>query len=316
VAHHQSTYKPAKLTVLLTGGSGFIGGPICNALQKRSTYNVRVLARDPNRLLGHETVKGELNDLSSLRHATAGISAVIHSASYIGYNPELCQRINVDGTRNLIQAAQENGVTTIIYVSTSAVYGNGFHRGIKENEISPTPTSILSQSRLEAENLILTAGGTVVRPYLVHGKGDQWAIPGCLQTITAMEAFIDNGDAKLSTIKVDHLGLLIATLVEHSPTQLSGEIFHVNDRNPVCIRDILTECTQKLNISLPSDSISFAKGAEKIKNTNVSKNQLALMWLDHWYDSSKIHDITGVNYAEGFHLDNKAIDWYSKLLLR
>ena len=58
-------------------------------------------------------------------------------------------------------------------LGTAPVNGDGPHAGPGEGEVLPSPTSATSLSRLAGEHLVL-AGGTVVRPYLVYGRGDIW----------------------------------------------------------------------------------------------------------------------------------------------
>jgi nucleoside-diphosphate-sugar epimerase len=314
MTNNQHAANENKPTVLLTGGTGFIGKGTREAIHKEQTHNIRVLTQNTNGFSRDETVQGDLTDLPSLRRATVGVTALIHSASYIGYDPELCHQINVEGTKKLITSAQENDVKTIIYMSTSAVYGSGPYRGIQENEFPPMPVSVLSNSRLEAEKIVLAAGGTVIRPNIVYGQGDQRALPLFLQTTTTLDAYIDNGDSQLSMIRVDHLGLLTANLLKHPPHELHGLTFHANDLKPIRVSEILTQCAQKLGFTLPKRSITLHEALKNAAALRLTQHQLALMATDHWYDSSKIRNLTKISYPEGFHLDDAAIRWYTQLL--
>jgi nucleoside-diphosphate-sugar epimerase len=301
-------------TVLVIGGTGFIGRAICDAIRKLTPYKIRVLARRAV-TVGDETVYGDLNDEGVLHRALTGVSAVVHSASYIGYDPKLCQRTNVDGTREVARIAQNFGVNRMIYISTTGVYGNGIHRGVRENEVLCEPVSVLSRSRLEAEKLVLEVGGTVVRPSLVYGPADRWVMPRWLQTLRAMDAMIDEGNARVSTIRVDHLGLLVAGLLVESEVRVDGSVFHACDRSAVSVSEVLMYSSAVLGFAVPKESISFLEGKKRVKAEGISEHQLSLLWQDHWYDTSKIHAIFGIQPRhEGFHLDNSATRWYKEFL--
>lgn len=113
-------------TVLVTGASGFIGSAIAKAARE-SGLRVRVLVRrtsprtnlDPR----DEVAEGDLNDPATLGPALAGMRYVIHAAADYRLwapRPEEVERTNVEGTRNLMQAALAAGVERIVYTSSVA----------------------------------------------------------------------------------------------------------------------------------------------------------------------------------------------------
>ncbi|MFF3505014.1 hypothetical protein [Streptomyces sp. NPDC003247] len=60
-----------------------------------------------------------------------------------------------------------------VQLSTAAVHGNGPFRKTAEGAVEPRPLSPVSRSRLSGERFVLGAGGAVLRPYLVYGRGDR-----------------------------------------------------------------------------------------------------------------------------------------------
>ncbi len=114
----------------ITGATGFVGGAVLRELLQRR-WEVRVLLRstsDPRNLEGHpypfEQVEGNLRDKSSLRRAVQGCGTIFHlAACYSLWNPrpEEIYKDNVDGTRNLLEAAGDAGVERIVYTSTVGV---------------------------------------------------------------------------------------------------------------------------------------------------------------------------------------------------
>jgi len=106
------------MRVLVTGGSGFIGGHVVPRL-RADGRDVRALVRDPARAgdLDAELVQGDMTDPASLRAAMAGCDVVIHLVAIRQGRPEQFQRVMVDGTRNLLAAAKEADVRRFVLMS-------------------------------------------------------------------------------------------------------------------------------------------------------------------------------------------------------
>jgi dihydroflavonol-4-reductase len=115
--------KPA----LVTGASGFLGWHVARLLLERG-HRVRALVRPGSRVtdLDVETVTGDLRDSASLQRAAAGCGLVFHVAADYrlwARHPDELYRSNVDGTRNLFEAARDSGAERIVYTSTVGCIG-------------------------------------------------------------------------------------------------------------------------------------------------------------------------------------------------
>ncbi len=118
--------------VLVTGATGFLGWHVARLLLGRGEQ-VRALVRDPVRgmnalreLPGIEALPGDLRDADSLKRAVAGCGSVYHVAADYrlwARRPEEMYRSNVDGTRNLLEAARRAGVERVVYTSTVGCIG-------------------------------------------------------------------------------------------------------------------------------------------------------------------------------------------------
>src|ERR1035437_3149159 len=113
--------------VLVTGASGFLGWHVARVLLERG-YSVRALVRAGSRVeeLDVERVTGDLRDALSLERAAAGCGLVFHVAADYrlwAKHPGELYRSNVDGTRNLLQAAKSAGVERVVYTSTVGCIG-------------------------------------------------------------------------------------------------------------------------------------------------------------------------------------------------
>jgi len=112
---------------LVTGATGFVGWHVARLLVERG-HRVKALVRPASALreLEAETVTGDLRDAESLRAAVAGCGAVFHvAADYRLWapRPQELYRSNVDGTRNLLEAARQAGVERVVYTSTVGCIG-------------------------------------------------------------------------------------------------------------------------------------------------------------------------------------------------
>ena len=120
--------------ILLTGGSGFVGRNIIPKLQEAG-YEVRALARSEKsqkavKNYGAIPVKGDLTDLSSLKSAVEGCHKIVHAAAHMEFwgpeDPFL--QINVNGTQNMLQAAEAAGVEKFLYIgAASVINGQAIH---------------------------------------------------------------------------------------------------------------------------------------------------------------------------------------------
>ncbi len=118
------------VTALVTGGTGFVGSHIARMLVERG-YDTRILRRSTSRLdaladVICEHAIGDVMDLDSLRVALEGVDWVFHTAAVADYwrsDPRRIYEVNVDGTRNVLQAAEEMGVKRVIVTSSAASIG-------------------------------------------------------------------------------------------------------------------------------------------------------------------------------------------------
>jgi len=141
-------------TVLVTGGGGFIGSNLAEALLRKG-HQVRVLdnfstGKKENLLLGEvyaslEIIEGDICHLAVCQKVMKGIEYVFHQAALPSVqrsveDPLTSNAVNVEGTLNLLLAARDSGVKKFIYASSSSIYGDTPTLPKKE-EMPPNPLS-------------------------------------------------------------------------------------------------------------------------------------------------------------------------------
>ena len=153
------------MTTLVTGATGFLGSAIVRELLKDGR-RVKVLVRkgaDTRNIAGLdlEIAHGDLCDMASLHSALKGCDSLFHAAAYYSLwdkDKRLIYDINVEGTRNILQSAENQGVRKIVYTSTVGCIGL-LANGRPNNEITPFDPLSLSndykKSKYEAEQIAL-----------------------------------------------------------------------------------------------------------------------------------------------------------------
>jgi nucleoside-diphosphate-sugar epimerase len=176
------------VTVLVTGATGFTGGHLASLLARQGE-TVRALVRPKSRqrfdrsalaAQGVQPVDGDLADRASVMRAADGVDVVYHiAATYreAGQPDSAYRAINVDGTRNLLEATRAAGARRLVHCSTGGVHGH-IARPPATEDAPFNPGDVYQETKLEAEQLArqfgLDTGLDVViaRPIGIYGPGD------------------------------------------------------------------------------------------------------------------------------------------------
>ncbi len=184
------------MQALVTGGGGFLGGYIADALLARGD-RVRSFGRGDYPLLaakGVEVVRGDIRDSAALATACAGIECVFHAAAIagIGMNRDIYDAINRTGTELLLAAARRAGATRFVYTSSPSVtFAGKSQSGVNESEPydfgwMEANRAYYSYTKAFAEQTVLAANDEALRtcslrPHLIWGPRDNHLIPRLLQ---------------------------------------------------------------------------------------------------------------------------------------
>lgn len=171
---------------LVTGATGFIGGHVTRLLVSEG-HDVVALVRTPEaalelKELGVKLVTGDITEPSTLPPAMEGADGVFHLAAWYrvgARNRETAHAINVDGTRNVLEAARTLEIPKVVYTSTLAVYGDTGGEAVDESYRMDGPwLSVYDRTKwlahYEVAVPLMEAGLplVIVQPGAVHGPGD------------------------------------------------------------------------------------------------------------------------------------------------
>jgi uncharacterized protein YbjT (DUF2867 family) len=196
------------MTILVVGGTGFVGGHVIHAF-RASEHPVRVVARRPEkqerlRAWGCEIVPGDVTDPGSLRKAAAGADTVVHLVALPPFaDPKAIRSVMEEGTRNLVVAAQEAGVERFVLMSALGTSD-------RSKDIAP-----YYHAKWEEERLVKESGleHTIFRPSFIFGR-DGGMLPGLIGLVRFSPVVPVIGTKKLQPIWVEDVAACFASALE------------------------------------------------------------------------------------------------------
>jgi len=207
-----------------------------------------------------------VNDLGSIRRAMSDCEIAFHCAALIHdatAKGEEFRRVNVEGTRNVLEAAAEAGVIRFIHLSSIGVYGVSPKEGTQETDPHQPSGDPYCDSKIEAERVALRFAEkkrlavVIIRPANVYGPRSSFWTIALLEMIKAGKLqMIDDGNGMSNHVYIDNLidAMLLATRNDIT----SGEAFIISDGVNTSWKDFLGHYTRMLGRE-PLSSISKPK---------------------------------------------------------
>ena len=233
---------------LVTGGGGFLGTAIVRQLRERGD-DVTVLGRShyPHiEALGARCHRADLSKSTDLHTILSDIDVVIHTAAKAGVwgKKEDFWAINVEGTKNILQAAKESGVSRFVHTSSpSAVWNGGDECNLTESDC-PYPKTFLSHyphSKAKAEQIVLnentsTFRTTALRPHLIWGPEDPHLIPRILDRAHRLR-IVGDGSNKVGICFVENAAYAHILAADELAQQAknAGKAYFITDMEPVLL---------------------------------------------------------------------------------
>ncbi len=322
---YQQLSFPEDSVFLVTGGAGFIGSNLCEAvlsmgykvrclddLSTGKEENVRMFMDHPD----YEFIKGDIKDIEICKKACEGIDYVLHQAAW-GSVPRSIEmplfyaNNNIIGTVNMLEAARLSGVKKFVYASSSSVYGDEPNLPKKEgregNLLSPyalTKRADEEFARMYTKFYGLETFG--MRYFNVFGRRQDpdgayaAVIPKFLKLLLKNEVPTINGDGRQSRDFTYIDNVIEANLKAClAPKEAAGEAFNIAYGGREYLIDIYDGLTEALGKDIEPEFGPERAGDIRHSNADISKAR-KLLGYDPEY-----------SFEEGIRL---AIDWYRENL--
>jgi UDP-glucose 4-epimerase len=245
---------PRGQTALVTGGAGFVGGHLADALLDHN--DVRVLdnfsnGRRENVPAGATVVEGDVRDADTVREAVAGVDVVFHQAGLVSVpasveDPRASQAANVTGTLNVLEAAREADARVVV-ASSVAVYGDPVATPISEGDakrpLSPYGVDKLAVDHYTRRYHDLYGMDTVALRYFnVYGPGQQGGdysgvVSTFLEQAGSGQPLTVHGDGA-QTRDFVHVSDVVAANLAAATTDAVGRAYNVGTGDSIQIREL------------------------------------------------------------------------------
>lgn len=310
---------------LVTGGAGFIGSNLCEAILNLG-YRVRCLdnlstGKKENVDLfidnkNYEFVKGDITDLDVCMKACEGVDYVLHQAAWGSVPrsiemPLFYEKVNIQGTLNMLEAARQNKVRKFVYASSSSVYGD--HpvlpkvEGQEGNLLSPYAlTKRVDEEYAKLYTKLYNLDTYGLRYFNVFGRRQDpngtyaAVIPKFIKMLLNNEAPTINGDGKQSRDFTYIDNVIEANLKACKAThEAAGNAFNIAYGGREYLIDIYNELCKALAKNIEPNYGPDRAGDIKHSNADISKARKLLGYNPEY------------SFKEGIKL---AINWYKENL--
>jgi uncharacterized protein YbjT (DUF2867 family) len=291
---HSSGPTPGEGTdvrILVTGGTGVVGRAAITELLSRG-HAVRLLSRGAEEDAGSfdgdvEPYPGDVGDASRVRGSAEGCDAVVHIVGIVEESPpeRTFERINIGGTRNIVEECSRAGVGKLIFISSL-----GADRG----------ESDYHQSKVAGEEIVRQFAGqwAILRTGAVAGPGDE-TVSVLLRMVRILPAvpIIDDGDQPFQPVWHEDLAWAIAECVQRA--DVSGRVLSIAGEEVLTVNELLdlfSSVTDRspLRVPLPSllakigTSLASAVGVE----TPVSASTVQMLLEGNVIQPGETNDLT------------------------
>lgn len=299
---------PKDSVFLVTGGAGFIGSNLCEAvlsmgyrvkclddLSTGSEKNVDLFINDCN----YEFIKGDIKELQTCMEACEGVDYVLHQAAW-GSVPRSIEMPlfycanNITGTVNMLESARRNGVKKFVYASSSSVYGDEPNlpkmEGCEGNLLSPYAVSKRADeewAKQYTRHYGLETYG--LRYFNVFGRRQDpngayaAVIPKFIKQLLKGEVPTINGDGRQSRDFTYIENVIEANLRAClAGSEAAGDVYNIAYGGREYLLDIFYDLTEAMEISLEPDFGQDRAGDIKHSNADITKAREKLGYNPEW----------------------------------
>jgi dihydroflavonol-4-reductase len=318
--------------VLVTGGSGFIGGALVDALVAAGRP-VRALARSSDaaqalRGRGAEPVTGDVLDADSLVRAVQGCQVVYHAAGVNAFclaDPKPMERVNVEGSANVVAAAAAAGAGKIIYTSSAAAIGevhgtvgseSSAHRGWFLSDYERTKylaeQRVLQESAERGVEVVCVSPSSVQGPGRLHGTARLLLayLNGTMKfLVNTRMSFLDIADCTAGHLLAEQHGKSGERYVLNGATFTTRELIGIVARATGITRRV----TWLPGQAAMAAAVVVGAGARAARRKPpICREMMRTLLNGHIYDGSRAERELGLQYTPVEETITRTLRWYSE----
>ena len=321
------------MRVLVTGASGFIGSHLAVRCEQEG-YHVRALVRKGNAAIprlqeqGITVIEGDIRDAAVVHRAAEGCDFIVHAAAVASDwgEPQDFIDINIGGTRNVAEAALQNRVGRLVYLSSIEVFDHLKSERIDERtpfhpRNQPYPDTKIAATRVIGEYAAKGQEISIVYPSMVYGPGDRIIFPLLADGIRKGQLFYWAHHARMTLIYIDNLVDLLMLAATHPAA--AGEGFLACDTGHLTFEAFCERLSTGIHARRPFIYIPFSLAyllasmmemtyrlAESGKRPLLTRQAVTLLASKAMFDTSKARNLLGwtprVPFDDGF---RRTLDW-------
>ncbi|MCB9852629.1 MAG: GDP-mannose 4,6-dehydratase [Phycisphaerales bacterium] len=289
-------------TILVTGGAGFIGSHLCEALLARGDrvvaydsfdpfYDIAIKRRNIETLqktAGFRLIEADIRDLAAAEKALEGVDCVVHLAARAGVRPSIeqplvYQDVNVGGLNVMLEAARSRGIKRFVFASSSSVYGNNPKVPFSEDDRVDNPISPYAATKKAGELICHTYHHlfgmdiTCLRFFTVYGARQRpdLAIHKFTSLINAGKAIPVFGDGSMMRdhTYIDDIIRGVVASIDHCG---GYRIYNLGESRPVSLSDLIAAIEKALGKKAIIDRKPVPPGDVQTTYADVSRAQAEL----------------------------------------
>ena len=298
--------------IQVIGGSGFVGSFLIKNL---IDYKVSNLDKNPSPFFDSITINGDIRNLDEIKISKGTVSVVLLAAEHRdNVSPtSLYYDVNVEGTKNVLQAMDKAKVKNLIFTSSVAIYG--LNKSNPDENHPEDPFNHYGKSKWQAEQVINEwyeknpegKSITILRPTVIFGERNRGNVYNLLKQISSGKfLMIGKGDNKKSMAYVGNIVALIKSRIEK--LEEGYHVFNYADKPDFSMNELTQLIEKKMNIKIPKQRIPFWMGMLagygfdllsllSRKKLSISSVRIKKFCATTQFNSSKVHDVFNAPYS-------------------
>ena len=323
------------MKILVTGGGGFLGSAICRQLLSQG-HEVIAFQRSRAKHLkapGIQIVRGDVTDISDLLKASKNCDAIIHTAGKAGVwgDPAEYQKINVEGTTNVIRTCRDLSIPNLVHTSSPSVVhcGSDIENGNESLPIAKHFTSPYPATKALAEKIVLASNRdglrtVALRPHLIWGPGDPHILPRLAKKVRGGKLALPGPQKVIDTIFIENAAQahVMALQELQGKARCSGKPYFITNNEPLPQGEIIQKLLAAIGITVEIRSIptGLARAVGTVCEFSwrilplsgeppITRFAVDQLGTAHWFDTSAAERDFGyrpeISIAEGLAILSK-----------